>query len=573
MARRTSRILRTIVAAAAAVLLLSSCTGLPTSGDPKQGLALGESSEVPEILLLASDPLPGASPRKIVDDFLEAAVTPTDVWAVARKFLTPELAATWRPSEGVSIDESSSSRTFVSDAEDVSDAKNGDTVEIQVGIDMVASVDGTGAYSAATGTSSLTFSVVKTEGEWRISKAPNGIVIDQSRFPQVFGDYPLQYFDEGWSRLVPDVRWLPRRESIATAVTQTLIEGAPSPWLEPAVQSAFPSDVKLARDAVFIDAELVADVALNRDAQGLDPTTLSRMRTQLQATLKAAGIHVSQVRFTIDGRTLNAGVVKVVEEPADVGSIVLKDGAFGTIVGTEITPLAGISGEVLGLPLPATAVDVSVDESHAAIRLADGKVFLAGGGNLDEVDARPGLIAPSLDPYGYTWSVPANTPGQLVAVGDDVVRHDVADAWPGASEVSAIRVSSDGARVAAIVVVGGERWVVVSAVVRDGSGMPTSLGDALQVAQLDGPANDVVWLGSDRLGILTEADGPKILTQIVGGPGTLETAPAGAASIAGAKGSSGMRVLASSGSLFARSGSAWRESTTGILLLATRAGR
>ncbi|PJI51520.1 hypothetical protein CTI14_58780, partial [Methylobacterium radiotolerans] len=35
------------------------------------------------------------------------------------------------------------------------------------------------------------------------------MVIDQSRFPNVFEGYSLQWFDARWSRLVPDMRWFP----------------------------------------------------------------------------------------------------------------------------------------------------------------------------------------------------------------------------------------------------------------------------------------------------------------------------------------------------------------------------
>lgn len=246
-------------------------------------------------------------------------------------------------------------------------------------------------------------------GEWRITQAPDGVVIDETRFTKVFEGYPLQYFDLGWSRLVPDMRWFPRRQSPATTVTRALIGGAPSEWLDPAVQNAFPADVQLAQDAVPIVGQ-VADVALTRPASGLDATTLSRMRTQLQATLRASGVAVTQVRFTVDGRDLDAGQAEVKEPSTEIGTLVLQNGAFGRIVGDEISPLDGISAEITSIPQPIVSIDVAADDTHAATRLADQHVYLVGAGSLDELDARPGLINPSLDPYGYTWSVPTGSP-------------------------------------------------------------------------------------------------------------------------------------------------------------------
>ncbi|WP_449407940.1 LpqB family beta-propeller domain-containing protein [Microbacterium maritypicum] len=338
------------------------------------------------------------------------------------------------------------------------------------------------------------------------------------------------------------------------------------------MQSAFPAGVQLARDAVPIDADQVAEVALNRVATGLDPVTLSRMRTQLQATFEASRLQISQVRFTVDGRTLDAGVTKVVEDPPDGGSLVLKDGTFGNLVGGEITPLPGVTDEILALTQPIAAVDVSTSGAHAAVQLADGHVWMAGDGNFDELDARAQLVRPSMDPFDYTWSVPSSTPSALKAISTDVRPLDIAAAWPEASQVSAIRVSADGARIAAVVVVGGERWVAVSAILRDETGAPTELGPTEEVVQLDSAAIGLVWLGQDRLGVLTAGEDRSVLTQVVGGTGTVEAAPSAAVSIAGSRSTTGVRILSSDGSVYARSGSAWSESTDGVLLLATRAG-
>ncbi|GAT72678.1 LpqB family beta-propeller domain-containing protein [Microbacterium hydrocarbonoxydans] len=582
MSARRTRPLRALAAAALA-LALSACAGLPTSGDVQSGLPLGTSPEEPGFLLLASGPADGAGPADIVEGFLEAAITPADRWSVARSFLTRDYESAWRPGAGVLIDVSAESRAFTSSVEDGADregdgedeveAEEGDTAEVVVQVEQVARLDEAGAYSEELGTSTLPFEVTFTGGQWRISKAPDGVVIDESRFGRVYDDYPLQYFDSSWKRLVPDVRWLPRRvEGIATAITQSLIGGAPSEWLESAVQTAFPPDVQLARDAVPIDSDQVADVALNSAAATLDQVTLARMRTQLQSTLEAAGVHVSQVRFSVDGRNLEAGVVPIGEEPEDTGAIVLTADAFGTLVGGEITPIEGVSEDILRMPRPITSIDVAADDSFAAVQLADGHVYRAGAGQIDAIDERPGLIRPAIDPYGFTWTVPARSPGALQISGSDVDARPVDAAWPGASEISSIRVAGDGARVAAVVTVGGQRWVAVAAVTRDEGGAPTALGEPKPVTELSGPAKSLVWLGPDRLGVLTEPEDAVVLTQIVGGTGVTETAPADAVALAGARTASGVRVLDAEGAVFARSGSAWRESTEGVLVLATRAG-
>src|SRR3546814_450952 len=85
-------------------VLLSACAGLPTTGEVKSGLALGDVDLPPDISQIAAGPLEGASPDEIVEGFLDAALTPADGWKTAREFLSPDLAETWRPGAGVTID-------------------------------------------------------------------------------------------------------------------------------------------------------------------------------------------------------------------------------------------------------------------------------------------------------------------------------------------------------------------------------------------------------------------------------------------------------------------------------------
>ncbi|MFK3679798.1 LpqB family beta-propeller domain-containing protein [Microbacterium sp. NPDC090218] len=554
-----------------AALLLPACAGLPTSGGVSVGLKLGESSQDIDFLPVASGPIEGAGPERIVEGFLEAGITTADNWATAREFLAPELQRTWRPASGVSIDVGPEARTISSTVPE-EQVKDEDTAEVQVQLDLVASVDESGAYAEAPGASTMPFTVERMEdGEWRITEALDGIVIDDPRFAKVYDAYPLQYFDLSWSRLVPDMRWFPRRQSPATTVTRALIGGAPGDWLDPAVQNAFPADVQLAQDAVPITRQ-VAEVALTRPAVGLDETTLARMRTQLQATLRAAGVAVTRVQFTVDGRSLDAGVVDIVDSSAEIGTLVLKDGAFGRMVGDEISPIAGISAEIAAIAQPITSIDVASDDSRAAAQLGDGHVYVVRDGSRNELDARSGLIEPSLDPYGYTWTVPEGDPAAVLAWEADVVSHTVGNAWPTASAISDLRVAADGTRVAAVVTVGKQFWVVVAAVVRDSAGVPIELGDAKPLIQLSESATGLVWLGPDHLGVLVDPSSPKLITQMVGGPGTAEAAPGDAVSAAGARTTAGVRILGANGQLFAHAGTAWREVASGVSVLATRVG-
>lgn len=562
----------TLLALAALIALLTACTSLPTSGEANAGLALDEADVDPDISQIAARPLEGASPAQIVEGFLDAALTPDNGWAIAREFLSPELAATWRPTAGVSIDSSAAQREFTADID--GDEETAETGDVRVVLDQVARVDESGAYNELPGDASVAaFEVQRNdEGEWRITTADDGIFLDAESFPQVYRRYSLQYYDPGWTHLVPDLRWYPRRANIATTLTQALLNGEPSEWLDPGVRSAFPGDVSLALDAVPISPEKVATVELSAAAAGLDSTQISRMRTQLEATLRPTG--ATEVRLTVNGRDLDASRAEVETGRAESNPVVLTETEFGTYIGDEILPITGITPAIVEIAPSVRAVDVAADDSRAAVQLDDGGVYTVAGGRVDQLDNRAGLIKPSIDPYGFTWTVPAASPQAVTAWQPDVSSAQVQNAFPDASSISELRVAGDGVRVAAVVTVGGQRWLAVAAIIRDDDGVPLELGPMYQVAQIEGATLGISWVGEDAVGILVDADGARIVrTQDVGGPGAEAAAPAQGESLSGGRSSTAVRILNEEGVLFAQRGTTWQMGLSSVLVLGTHAGQ
>ncbi|HCS62072.1 MAG TPA: hypothetical protein DIW46_11885 [Microbacterium sp.] len=557
---------------AVVAVALTACAGLPTTGDVTVGLAREDVGLPPDISQIAAEPLEGASPEQIVEGFLDAALTPTDGWQIAREFLSPELAETWRPSAGVTIDEGAAGREF--NAEVVGEVDTAEKGDVRVLLDQIARVDEDGAYTELSGDESVaSFQVARNgNGEWRITAAADGIVLDAEAFTQVFRKYSLQFYDQTWTRLVADVRWLPRRPQIATTLTQSLLEGAPSDWLAPAVRSAFPSDVSLVRDAVPISEDKVATVELTPSALSLEATQLARMRTQLEETLRSAG--VSEVRLTVNGSDLNAGQAAIQSAVPEPGSVVLTDSQFGTYLGDEITPYAGISEGILKLAPSVVAVDMAVDNQRAAVQLDTGAVWTVADGRVDQLDARAGLLKPSMDPYGYTWTVPSSAPQALVAWEPNVTQVDVANAFSEASSISQLRVGPDGVRVAAVATVGGQRWIISAAIVRDENQVPVELGPTQMLAQLDGEALALSWVGDDSLSVLVNSDNsPAVLRQDVGGPGASAAAPEGAQMLSGGRMATSVRILNAEGVLFAQRGTTWQTGRADVLVLGTHAGQ
>lgn len=564
------RLRRALRAAVIGVLALAvtACAGLPTNGSINAGLEVGIDTSL-DLTFVPDGPTPGASPEDIVDGFLEAGTSPAGEWAIARQFLAPELAETWHPEAAVTIDRwvtrSVTSEIQPSDEE----------AAVQVSLTPVASVDAAGAYTESSGRSSETpFELARNdEGEWRITSALDGIVLDEEDFPKVFRRYSLQFFDLGWQHLVPDPRWFPRRGTIATTITQAVVAGAPSAWLADSVRTAFPVDVALARDAVPVSADdQVADVALTPSALSLDPTTLGRMRLQLERSLAGAG--VSGVRFTVDGRALDAELAEVVSNRIDPNTLVLTEDAFGVSVGDEVRSLPGVSAAILSIDAPIAAIDVSGDNLSAAVLVDGGAVYRVAEGRFEPLDARDGLIAPALDARGYTWSVPRDQPQELLAWSPDGVEHPVSASWPDASEISHLRLSPDGVRIAALVNVGAQEWVTLSAIIRDDAGVPIALGPIERVSLLPGDGRGLAWLGDDVLGVLTmDGEVQQLIELQVGGPGVPSIVPPDTVAIAGVNNVSGTRLLSSEGVVSTKRGTSWQEAISGVLVLATQSGR
>lgn len=546
-----------------AVLALSACAGFPVAGDVNNGLEPGGSPVGPEFAVRPDSPQPGATPEEIVSGFLRAGSGPgrTGQWSVAREFLAPDVE--WAPGAGVTVDAA---------AERSAPVASDDGHSVRVTIAPVATVDATGAYEPSdAGSTSLSFSLEQIDGEWRITKAPDGVVLDSTQFPRVYGAYPLMYFDTTWTYLVPDVRWfIPG--NVATAIARSLIDGDPSPWLASSVQTAFPEGTSLAQPSVPLTDDGVAQVELSSEALAADRATHDRMQTQLEASLaeaKATGVQMSVGSTLIEADEAPTRTTRVASLP-----LVLTETEFGFLAGDEVSALPGLSEAVLAAA--PVAVQVDADQDAAAVRFADGTVGRIGA-DVEPIvlDQRAGLVDPSIDTAGYVWSVPSDQPGALRAYAPDGTPYDIAAAWPGAAHVTAMSVSRDGTRIAAVIASGSRTATWVAGIVRDREGIPRSLSeDVLVVGALPGPGRGLTWTGDSGVAILAgSADDTVVVEQPVGGPASAPArAPAPAVAIAGGNATSPVRLRADDGGLLVKRGANWQQTSAGIRALATQQG-
>ena len=550
-----------VAVAVVAALALAGCSGIPQSGAPRIGQPV-PGAEDPEVQFIADSPQAGATQEEILRGFIDAASSPREDYATAREFLAPKIRSTWDPDLNVIVDEAVQ-RSYVSS----------DEMSMQLTVAPVAEVNAQGEYTEFATRTPLTqgYSFTRVKDEWRISVAPDRVILDSQRFDDVFGSYALTFFDPSWTYLVPDLRWFPSRTSTGTRIVRALLDG-PSPLLSGAVTTAFPEGTTLTRSSVPVVGD-VAQVDLSSEVFQADDVTLQRMQTQLTASLTGVSA-INSVNVTVNSSTESIPALTVTSPRTDPRPLVLTDAGFGLLSnGDMLEPLPGISERVEALQ--PNAVVVNAAHSLAAARTGAG-IFAIRASETEplRVDARPGLIPPSLDTFGHIWSVPSSSPASLVVSRSDGSQTAVRTSWPEASAILSLAVSREGTRVLALVRVGNEPRLLVAGVQRDQDDLPVSLGDPQVLAVGNGDAVTTTWVDDITVATLTRgSDGStEIVKQVIGGQSEILQGPAGAFSLVAGSGLRQLRALVGEGNLMALRTSAWQAVGSGVSLIATQLG-
>jgi hypothetical protein len=559
-----------LVVAASSLLGLAACTSLPTSGSYQPGLGTDTVVQNARWLFNPNGPADGASPAEIVLGFLDAGESPVGDWQIAREFLTPEAAAAWDPGARVTIDDV--------DERDVSDLVANDERdtdgEVSMRVTSVGALDETGLYTAEQRTArSLDFEVVKVDGQWRISSAPDGIVVQSGNFTNVFLPQTL-VFSGLENHLVPDVRWFPDVVLPVRRSLEELIDGGPAPWLEGAVTSAF-SGVDF--EGVQIDDGVVT-VALSTEAADASSARRARMQTQLERTLD-----ISTVRMTVDGSRLTGPADTIAEEEPDARAIVMTEDDFGYLAGGEIEEIPGLSDAIRerftpsseqSSPDPATSISVAPDLGGAAVQTESGVLWWidAESASFEPLTFESGWIAPSLDPFGYVWSAKDDDPDRLWAWGADPDPVGV-ETELSLTDITSMAVSRDGARIAVIGHRDDQPVLVIAAISRDDTGAPTGVDGVESVSHLEADGTDVAWVSSTIVSASMSGDGRTLVReQQVGGTSERLTASFTSTSLAYGNTKQRERLLSEDGALYIRYQRTWQQAGSEVVVLATQVG-
>jgi len=545
-------------------IALSGCVGIPSSGQVNPGISIRAGGVDDGAVLIPEGPAPGAKPAQILQGFIAAFAGSQNNYAVAREFLGGDFKTGWDPRSSVLV------RTGGTRTESTG------TNQMSYTINTVADVDSAGSYTRSPQPESqvLTYQFAKEKGQWRITEAPQGIVLPESTFGSVFSEQTLYFLDPTGQRLVPDRRWFPTGAQ-PVRIVSALLTGPPAS-LRGAVYSAFPDGTKLSSPLVPVQ-DGIAKIDLTAEALSSKANERQLMKLQLLSSLSNVP-NITGVAISVGDSPLSlpspSGATPQTEPQVDPRPLVLQKESFGYAENGKITSIPSLSQKIVALG--PTAVTLASSGTEAAVLSKAGVSLVTTGANAVTLDDRGGLIAPSLDEDGYVWTVPAASPNAIEIFNSAGKMHTLNPALPVGSQIVSLAVSRDGARVAMYLSTDAGPRLVVSGIVRstDQDQLPVSLvaEPVLDVTADSGAAVGASWADGLSVATLSVANGqPSVVLYQLGGPRVSLGHPDGAREIVGGNGgSSGLRVLGPDGTIQALRGSGWIGSGVQVSFIATQ---
>ncbi|MCW2288801.1 LpqB family beta-propeller domain-containing protein [Leucobacter luti] len=552
------RLVSALALAAGAALALAGCTAIPSSGPVELGLKALKQDEQ-RFQYKPPGPIVGASQEEMVRGFVIAATSAVDDYATAREFLSPGYADQWDPYYGVLIDEGS--RPYREDGESAGVLSLAATAKVDATGDMLPVGPGP--------STDMRFEFERVGEEWRIASAPSGIILDANTFSTIWSPHQL-YFLGANNVLVPETRWYLSRTALVTEIVGDLLEG-PGERMREVLRSGFPTGTALVSNSVpIVDGKARIDLTGNVLEAG--PQAMAAIRQQLKNSLQSV-TEVTGFDLYVEGTQLRPTPEDSEDAPHLVAlpssPPVMIDSVFGTLAAGEFTELPGF-GESIH-ELDPIAIALSPNESAAAVLSPAGVSRVSPDGTV-VLDARAGLVAPSYDPLGYVWTASRNAPEVLLAFAQDGSVTQVAAPWLAGRQLTALRLSPDGSRVAALVADGDESQVLVSGVIREDSGVPArTVSEADAKLWASGKPIDLDWMGQLRFAALTRVGAAgKVTNGGIGIFGEEQASVPGGSQLSGGGGRSYLRVLGAEGDLYAPQNSGWQRTAENIELLGKR---
>jgi hypothetical protein len=514
MSGRTPNV-RGIVACVLAVLLLflASCAQIPRSGPVGKSREEGAGNPNAPVFFPRA-PLTGSSPEAVIEDFYSAGSGYEDDYAVARQYLTQASAVAWKPDQ----------RTLVFRSEQV--VKTGIERVFNYDLDVAYSVDADGvATQMPEGTKeSIPVTLVQVDGEWRISKIPDGTAIPEETFRVIYGAYPIYFYDPSFTYAVPDVRWFIKKKTVKSMTSALL--GGPAPYLKGAVVSAFPSGMKLARESVPVVSG-AAQVDLSAK-ELTEAATEDRLRTQTQLALTFRSqpdvinveLRANQDLVRVED---NGSVLPPVQNRnAPARQIAVSNNELVRYENNRISPLPDMQS-VAALK-PRSPAESPVSQSVAFLNGSRSTLYsMVPGQPPRALTTRTTLTHPSFSLHDWVWSAGPGAQGVTeltafrptgVAAGATVPTVTLTPSWLAGRSVKDFRVSREGVRALVISEQNGQTRVQVTGIIRSADGAPKELTTPITL-QASGSPDQGVWVNDTTVVVMKGAASADVTPELL----------------------------------------------------------
>ncbi|MFF5209360.1 LpqB family beta-propeller domain-containing protein [Streptosporangium sp. NPDC000396] len=509
-----SRTARSLGAAGLAVTLTcagtTACSVIPIGGrsiigvdDVRKGNPLGD----PYARVVAVSPSPDWTAEEVVTGFRAAMASVDDPRRdIARKYLTDDFAKKWDPQSGVTVYKQTEAprKQQGSDANQVTVTLNG-TVTATVGQD--------GRYQPSGGSREVPFTLAKGPKGWRISSAPNGLLLSEADVDRAYLKVDLYFLDSARTGLVVDQVRVPidPTSNFAKTTVKRLLKG-PSGLLKNAVNSAFESGTEL-NDVFTENNRVVVDLTKRVDSEQIIPMSAQLAGTLAELTKGGWGFEIrvnGEPYYSSDSPLLVDAQQHSRFDPwlapGEVHPFYLADGALLQLRENTGQPVLGKAGEKDGT---RTHPAISDQGQQVAALSKDGKTVsvapLTQGGEWQPWVTGDKLTPPSWDRYHTLWTVNRSSDhSSKVLRRDENQQYEVSAPDLDTTDVKALKVARDGVHVAVVTRNGlDEEEVLIGTVI--GQGSYTRITALQTVVPPDGKQTieDIAWKDGKTLYVLT----------------------------------------------------------------------
>lgn len=480
---------RRTVLGAVGLATLAGCARIPNSSEvhtaPVKGNGLGAQGDV-----AVAPPDQGAAKIDIVRGFLAAHLGVEDGNRIAREYLAGSIREVWKPSAAIEFSETEG-LVF----QDMDDGK----VAVTVPVVSKVSPAGVRTINLDAEREKAEFRLTQVNGEWRIAETPDALVLGTEDFARLFEPVSVYFVANAGDALVADPRWYLRQAAFASAFNRLAL--GPPPFLKEAVRSALTEGSVIAPSALSRNeaGDLVVQVPVS--VLELPEEERALALAQISETLRSLK-RVPSVVF-MDGREEISLPQDSHPAKASVGHRLYGSGEGG------IVSLASDTGGASLVPAFASETvrlgRLSANALYASALSPDRRTVFVTALEADAGARHEGLAeelcAPSIDQFGYAWTMPSAGGPELIAVNADIWR-DVRKfpvPWDAAADVAFTSMSSDGVRFAIAHGSRGATTLSIMGVVRSPHGTPLSLAEPLSVSVALDTVNGIAWYSEEAI--------------------------------------------------------------------------